>query len=128
MRSAGICSARDIRAAVFFVSGSVACATVGVFDPRQQVYVTHRTDRALEIAACRGTVAPRGDRPLVFGHVLLVDETGETAGGRLFSPTTVVYAEIDLQEVVTPALGRNDDPETGIPALDWPGRLGGTFR
>ena len=109
-----LCRRIGLRAAAFSARGTVNSATVGVFDPFQQVYVTHHDDRAMEIAACRGTWDD-GEAPWnLYGQILLAAADGALTGGRLFSETRVHEGEVELLELLEPAPRRRYDSDTGV--------------
>lgn len=95
-----LCTQKGIDRAAFSIIGSVSCATIGVFDPKQQVFVTHVEQEATEIVSCIGnTRIINGDRS-VTAKLILANQQGGLTGGHLFSETLVAQADIDLQELL----------------------------
>ncbi len=111
------CRSHNVETASFTVNGAVNRCTCGVYDQKQQVYVTHTQLGSLELAACQGNVSLLEDEPSVCMHAFLCDPQGKTFGGRLFTPTTVYAGEIDLLELKGPPLHRRYDAETG--RMQW---------
>ena len=100
------------------VTGRVSRLTVGVYDPRQQVYVTRREERPMEIVACRGVLTSGDCQPFFQAHILLADED-TVIGGRLFSETLAAEAECLVEELLGPPADRNYDTITGQLALTF---------
>jgi uncharacterized protein len=92
------CKHNVIDTATFSITGSVSSATIGVFDPVQQVYVTHLEKDASELLLCQGTFSMVRGKPCVKAKVILADQQGQLTGGHLFSETIIHDATIDLQE------------------------------
>jgi predicted DNA-binding protein with PD1-like motif len=110
---AELCRSASIGMAAFTVAGAVSAYTIGVFDQRQQVYVTVKESQASEIIVCQGHVSLQENTPFVYGHIAVCDEKGHITGGRLFSDTMLFVGEIDLQELLGDVLPRSYDPSTG---------------
>lgn len=108
------CRTRAIRQATFQVVGSVSRFTLGVYDPTQQVYVTHAEEAPREVASCAGFVSAGDGDPVAAAHAVLVDARGEATGGRLFSETRLIWGELVLRELDGPDLARRYDPATGL--------------
>jgi predicted DNA-binding protein with PD1-like motif len=108
------CQARAIGAGAFAVIGALKSATIGIFDQKQQVYVTHTEGSTLEIVSCTGNISIENGRPCLKAHTLLADIEGRVTGGRLFSPSPIFYAELDLQEFIGQPMARAYDPLTGL--------------
>ena len=104
---------KDIRLATFTATGLVSKFTIGTFDQRQQVYVTHAEEKSLEITSCMGNISRTTNGPFVFAHILLSDDTGIITGGRLFSESIVYHAEIHIQEWIGLSPIRTYDERTG---------------
>ena len=92
-----ICREKRIVTAVFSVIGSVTSATVGVYDQKQQVFVTHLEKEATEILSCIGTVSQPNGSYRVKAKIILANQNGQVTGGHLFSKTIVSEAELDIQ-------------------------------
>ncbi|MBW2568128.1 MAG: DNA-binding protein [Deltaproteobacteria bacterium] len=108
------CKKASIQMAVFSVIGAVSSYTIGVYDQKQQVYVTFTEKAALEIVSCTGNVSLKEGKPFIHAHILLTDEHGKTIGGHLF-PETIIYAgEINLQELTGKPMERTYDNNTGL--------------
>ena len=108
------CAASDIQTATFSVIGAVSSATIGVYDQKQQVYVTFTENAAMEIVNCIGNVSLKDKTPVIQSHIVLADEHGKIMGGRLFSETILFAGEIDLQEMTGEPLERVYDDKTGL--------------
>lgn len=108
------CRRHAIHTAVFQAAGAVSRFTLGVYDPTQQVYVTHTEEAPREIVSCWGTVTAGDGNPVPAAHIGLADDQGRVTGGRLFSETRVIWAELVLEELTGPALIRRYDPATGL--------------
>jgi uncharacterized protein len=109
-----ICKEHGIRMATFTMIGAVTSATIGAYDQEQQVYVTFREEKPLEIITCTGNISMKEGEPFVHAHILLADEQGKTTGGHLFSPTLVYAGEICLQELCGEPYTRGYDKTTGL--------------
>jgi len=83
----------------FWISGVCSKLTVGTFDHRQQVYITHTEEGLFELAACHGGMAWRQATAFVWAHGVAFDDQGRACGGRLLSPTIVASGRIYLQEL-----------------------------
>jgi len=112
-----VCRRHGIRQASFSVHGNVTQTTLGVFDPQQQVYLTAMESFAGEIVHCSGMISCDAEAPDVVARVAIADDAGNVIGGRLFSETLVLGAEIHLQEWLGPPMNRQTDPHTGLPVL-----------
>lgn len=108
------CRRHSISMATFQAAGAVSRFTLGVYDPTQQVYVTHTEEAPREIVSCWGTVTAGDGNPVPAGHIGLADDRGRVTGGRLFSETRVICAELVLTELTGPDLTRRYDPATGL--------------
>lgn len=95
-----ICSKQKIKTASFSIMGTVLSATIGVFDSKQQVYVTHIEKTATEILSCTGIVSQTCGACGLRGTILLADPQGRITGGRLFADTIILSAELDLQTLL----------------------------
>jgi len=110
----GFCVQHGIQTGVFSLIGAVSSATIGAYDQQQQVYVTVKEDRELEILSCTGNISVKEGRPFVHAHIVLADIHGATIGGHLFSDTTVFAGEIEIVELVGTPLERGHDDVTGL--------------
>jgi uncharacterized protein len=110
--------AEQVATAAVTITGRVTQATVGTFDPRQQVYVTRTEQRPMEIVACRGVLSTGGNRPFLHAHIVLADEN-TIIGGRLFSDTWAAEAECIVEELCGPPTIRRHDDRTGQLALTF---------
>lgn len=108
------CARHSIQAGVFSLIGAVSSATIGAYDQKQQVYVTVKEDRELEILSCTGNISLKEGKPFAHAHVVLGDHAGATIGGHLFSPTIVFAGEIHMIELVGTPLERTYDDVTGL--------------
>ncbi len=109
-----ICEEHGIQMATFSLIGAVMSATVGAYDQKQQVYVTFKEEKPLEIVTCVGNISLKEGKPFVHAHILLADEHGKILGGHLFSETLIYAGEICLQEITGKALKRRYDETTGL--------------
>jgi len=100
--------------AIFSIIGAVSSVTIGSYDQKQQVYVSHFEKAPLEILTCTGNISLKEGNPVAHAHIVLCDEEGKTTGGHLFSDTIVFAAEIELQELIGNTLERVYDKNTGL--------------
>jgi predicted DNA-binding protein with PD1-like motif len=115
---AEFCRRRAILAATFRIAGAVSRFTIGVYDPTQQVYVTHAEESPREVVACSGTVSARNGDPVPAAHIVLADANGRVTGGKLFSETRAIWAELVLRELIGPPPTRRYDGKTGLELWD----------
>ena len=108
------CKEKLIQTATFSLIGAVSSATLGIYDQKQQVYVSFKKDKPFEIISCTGNVSLVEGTPMIHAHILLADEQGETVGGHLFSETVIYAGEIDIQELKGDSLERVYDETTGL--------------
>ena len=108
------CIESSIQMATFSVIGTVSSATIGVYDQKQQVYVTFTENMPMEVITCVGNVSLKDQAPVIHAHIVLGDECGKIIGGHLFSETVLYAGEMDLQELVGKPLERNYDRTTGL--------------
>ena len=108
------CKESSIDMAVFSIIGAVSSVTIGSYDQKQQVYVSHFEKASLEILTCTGNISLKEGNPVAHAHIVLCDEEGKTTGGHLFSDTIVFAAEIELQELIGNTLERVYDKNTGL--------------
>ena len=99
---------------LFSVTGSIVDITVGVYDGSQQVYVTERIEKPLELVTCTGNVVRDGAAHRAQAHAAAADLDGRLYAGRLFSPTRVVAAEVVLQQLKGDRLQRTYDHLRGL--------------
>ncbi len=109
-----LCRQHDIALAAFSVHGNVVQATIGVFDPLQQVYITAVESFTGEIVHCAGWITGSPAVPEVSARIAIADDAGNVIGGKLFTETLVLGAEIFLQEWLGPSIHRRTDPDTGL--------------
>jgi uncharacterized protein len=95
-----ICQKNVMQTARFSVIGSVSSATIGVYDQKQQVYVTHIEKTATELISCLGMITQQEGLPHVNAKIILADQQGNLTGGHLFSQTIVAHAQITMQELM----------------------------
>jgi predicted DNA-binding protein with PD1-like motif len=108
------CRTYAVQAGVFSVIGALTSATIGAFDQKQQVYVTHQEVSHLEIVSCMGNISMENGQLCLKAHAMLADCEGHVTGGRLFSESPIFYAELDLQEFIGQPMVRAYDPLTGL--------------
>ena len=108
------CIESSIQMATFSVIGTVSSATIGVYDQKQQVYVTFTENMPMEVITCVGNVSLKDQAPVIHAHIVLGDERGKIIGGHLFSETVLYAGEMDLQELVGKPLERLYDRTTGL--------------
>ena len=108
------CKKASIQMATFSVIGAVSSVTMGVYDQKQQVYVTFTEETQLEIVTCIGNVSLMDGNPVVHAHIVLGDKQGKVTGGHLFSETILFAGEIELQELTGKPLERAYDDTTGL--------------
>lgn len=112
---ATLCRRRGLDLASFRAAGTLAMVTVGAYDAKQQVFVTHRVRGDLDIAACEGTVARDGGDRFVDARIVVSDIEGTLTGGRLFSETEVRHVHVLLQTYTGPVPGCRRDAASGLP-------------
>ena len=95
-----LCTQEKVDAASFSIMGSIFSATIGVFDPKQQVFVTHIEKTANEILSCTGFVSRKSGDYELQATILLADQQGRTTGGRLFAETIIAAAELHIQTLL----------------------------
>lgn len=117
---AKFCREEGIQTATFVLSGVLSTVTLGVYDPQQQVYVTHTEETATEILSCAGDVSFKNETPYIHATLVLADTRGRLLGGRLFSPSQIFSIEMTLRELSGQPLYRTYDPGTGLDL--WPPR------
>lgn len=110
----GFCARNAIQAGVFSLIGAVSSATIGAYDQKQQVYVTVKEDRELEILGCTGNISLKEGKPFAHAHIVLADQKGTPIGGHLFSPTIIFAGEIEIIELLGGSLERVYDEVTGL--------------
>jgi predicted DNA-binding protein with PD1-like motif len=110
----------SVSTAAFRIKGTVLSFTVGVFDPAQQVYVTHTEQTACEIASCGGHLTLQAGKPFISASIALTDVQGRMTGGRLFSDTLVLGAELDFQEIRGPKVESLPDEQSGLTLFSLP--------
>lgn len=109
-----LCREDALDTVLFSATGSIVEITIGVYDGSQQVYVTERIEKPLELVTCTGNVVRDGAAYRVQAHSAAADMDGRLYAGRLFSPTRVVAAEVVLQQLRGDRLQRSYDPQTGL--------------
>jgi len=112
-----LCRQQEIGLATFSVHGNVVQTTIGVFDPSQQVYITAVESFPGEIVHCTGWITGSPEAPEVSARIAIADDAGNVIGGKLFTETLVLGAEIFLQEWLGPSIDRRTDPNTGLTVL-----------
>ena len=95
-----VCQKNVTQTARFSVIGSVSSATIGVYDQKQAVYVTHIEKTATELISCMGLITQQEGSPHVSAKIILADQQGNLTGGHLFSQTIVEHAQITIQELI----------------------------
>ena len=108
------CSENNIRMGTFSLIGAVSCATIGAYDQKQQVYITFRENRELEIISCTGNISLKDGNPFIHAHIALGNHEGKTVSGHLFSDTLVFAGEAEIQEFIGKPLERSHDDTTGL--------------
>jgi predicted DNA-binding protein with PD1-like motif len=97
---ADACRHRAIPVGTFSLTGTLSCVTMGTFDQKQQVYVTHTETGSLEIVSCTGIIRFQDGEPSLSATVLVSDLTGKISGGRLFAPARGEAVDLALQELI----------------------------
>jgi predicted DNA-binding protein with PD1-like motif len=110
----GFCVQNSIQTGVFSVIGAVMSVTLGSYDQNQQVYVTFKEEKPLEIVHCTGNVSLKDGKVFVHAHAVLADMNGQTIGGHVFSETVIYAGEIYIQELLGKPLEREYDDTTGL--------------
>ena len=119
-----VCRREDVGYATFSGIGGFGAAEVQTYDPAAGTYETRLIEGMLELASMNGNVTCDGDHGLrQHTHaVFAYKDGGEThtmAGGHIKSATVLITAEIELRPVKGGAIGRKDDPESGIAVWDF---------
>ena len=109
-----LCREDALDTVLFSATGSIVDITVGVYDGSQQVYVTERIEKPLELVTCTGNAVRDGAAYRAQAHAAAADLDGRLFAGRLFSPTRVVSAEVVLQPLRGDRLRRTYDHPTGL--------------
>lgn len=109
-----LCRERGIAAATFTAAGCVTRATIGTFDPVQQVYITAVEAHPGEMVCCHGTISTGDDGPEPFGHIAIADDAGNVYGGRLFSETLTRGAHAAVQEWLGTPMTRKWNERSGL--------------
>lgn len=112
-----LCLNHNIAVAGFTIRGSVTKATFGVYDQRQQVYITDQATRPFDILVCNGRFIRNRPGHQIRAWITLADNDGTVCGGRLFSETLVFEADIELQEMLGPMPPLAYDADTGLVSL-----------
>ena len=94
-----VCREKGIETASFWILGSVSTATIGVYDPKQQVFVTHIEKEATEIISCMGHLSQTQGSSRVTAKIILATSNGHLTGGHLFPDTLAYHAELDIQSL-----------------------------
>jgi len=122
-----LCATHAVQIAVFCVIGAVRSATLGVFDQKQQVYVTRKEESPFEIISCLGNISTKDGNPVAHAKIMLADEKNLVLGGHLFSDTLLFYGELNLEEIEGSPLERQYDESSGL--FLWPfNKLDTSFR
>jgi len=122
-----ICGTHTVQMAVFCIIGAVRSATLGVFDQKQQVYVTRKEENPFEIISCLGNISIQDGNPVAQAKIMLADEKNRVLGGHLFSDTLLFYGELYLEEIEGFPLERQYDESSGL--FLWPfNKLDTSFR
>jgi predicted DNA-binding protein with PD1-like motif len=113
------CKDQKVQTASFVVSGAVSMATTGVYDQKQQVFVTRVEKGDFEIVSGTGSLFldskknAEQDGYFVDGQVLLSDTKGNLIGGKLFSETITFAVALDLTELHGNPITLTHDQVTG---------------
>ncbi|MDY6824943.1 MAG: PPC domain-containing DNA-binding protein [Thermodesulfobacteriota bacterium] len=108
------CRENSIQAGTLSLIGAVSSAVLGVYDQKQQVYVTWQVTGNLEILSCTGNISLKDGVPFVHAHILLADEHGKITGGHLFSETVAFAGEVEIVALDGDLLERAYDETTGL--------------
>ena len=112
------CNASDITTGVLSVIGALSSATIGIYDQQQQVYITEKIEKELEIITCTGNISLKEGKPFCHAHFILSDADGRTYGGHVMSESILFAGELHLQELVGDNLERIYDQTTGLMLWD----------
>ncbi len=82
--------------ALFSFIGSATQATFGIYDHKQQVYVTHQENGDLDVTACHGVITAKAPEPEISAKIILAGHDGNLRGGQLFSPTMILNGQLTL--------------------------------
>ncbi len=107
------CRKNAIKLAAFSVTGAVSLFTIGIFDQKQNVYVTSRNEIPMEIISCTGNITLHVENAHVKAQIILADQLGKTSGGCLFSDTLLFTGELQIIELLGPPASREYDQDSG---------------
>ncbi len=82
--------------AFFSFIGSATQATFGIYDQKQQVYVTHQENGDLDVTACHGVITAKAPEPEISAKIILAGHNGNLRGGQLFAPTMILYGQLTI--------------------------------
>ncbi len=108
------CREANVKTGEFSAIGALSSVTTGIYDQKQQVYVTAVEKGEFEILSCTGNISINDDAPIAHAHIILCGEDGRTFGGHLFSESILFAGEIVLRELAGETLTRVYDETTGL--------------
>ena len=108
------CKEANIKTGEFSAIGALSSVTTGIYDQKQQVYVTAEEKGEFEILSCTGNISIKDNAPMAHAHIILCGEDGRTFGGHLFSESIIFAGEIVLRELKGEILIRVYDETTGL--------------
>ena len=108
------CREANIKTGAFSVIGALSSVTTGIYDQKQQVYVTAVKKGEFEILSCTGNISIKDDVPMAHAHIILCGGDGRAFGGHLFSESVIFAGEIVLRELSGETLLRVYDETTGL--------------
>ncbi|MBI5844948.1 MAG: DNA-binding protein [Deltaproteobacteria bacterium] len=89
---------KGVEKALVWVFGTVSPATVGVWDPVQEVSVTERYEGFFEFVSASGRIV-QGDSSPVHLAATLAGCDLKIVAGKIFSPTRSLTVRFDMMEI-----------------------------
>ncbi len=114
-----IANEEGIKAGSVTVHGSVARATLSLFDQRTKLPRTIELEEGMEIAGMSGTISQFKGRSMARLNCALAGSDGSIVGGVVAVGTLVYACEAEIVELLGGTLSRDFDMETGLPL--WKG-------
>ena len=111
-----VCSAENIRSAVFTGIGGCSHAELQTFLPEKGTFETETIDGMLELISLTGNIVSDQGRLFHHTHAAFSYRDGtehKMAAGHLKAVTVLYTAEIELRPVKGGVIARKHDPETG---------------
>ena len=114
---ARIAKSEGITTGTFTAIGALQHAKVGYYDQHKQMYEDILIPHHCEIASCIGNISLKDEEIFVHAHAVLSDDKGNSISGHMISGV-VFAAEVNIRELIGPALERKHDDVTGLSLWD----------